>query len=213
MLIDVLNETLSSRLDSFVQETKAKPLEDETTNIDTHDTQDAITGDGVNALKEWTGKASATIVYDSTVDEFTDQGLFNKVRGKRNIALVVFTADGDVFGGFYNVAVTEQRKVFKGPDMFVFSFESRGRCETPQRFAVKKKVRIAKYVNFLKNNSYGSFINIGGGYGGFILGNEKSDTYCFDLSSGYVGVEGTTLTGKPNGERFTCTRLVAVRLQ
>ena len=35
--------------------------------------------DCVSALREWTGKATATVVYDSTVDEFTADRLFNKV--------------------------------------------------------------------------------------------------------------------------------------
>ena len=63
--------------------------------------------DRVNALKEWTRKAKETIIFDSTVDEFTFDGLFNKVKGKPNIAIIGFTTDGDVLGGFYSVAVTE----------------------------------------------------------------------------------------------------------
>ena len=64
--------------------------------------------DCVNALKEWTGKSCATIIYDSTVDEFTDQGLFDNVRAKANIATVAFTEDGDVFGCSDSVAVFAQ---------------------------------------------------------------------------------------------------------
>ena len=64
----------------------------------------------VNACKEWTGKTNATIIYDSAVDEFTSDGLFETVKGKRNIALIGFTTDGDVFGGFYSIAVTKQFK-------------------------------------------------------------------------------------------------------
>ena len=157
-------------------------------------------------------KASATIIYDSTKDPFTDQGLFDKIKGKRNIALIGFTDDGDVFGGFYNVAVTEQDKGFYDPNMFVFSFKSRWRCETPQRFVVKKKVRRYAYVKFYKNNYDGKFVDVGGLFGCFYLGNEQSDTYCHDLSSGYVGIKDNTLTGKSNYESFTCTRIVAVQL-
>ena len=92
---------------------------------------------GINALREWTGKSSATIIYDSTVDEFTADGLFNKVKGKKDIAVIGFTTDGDVFGGFYSVAVTRQDRNVYDPNIFVFSFESHGRCTTPQRFIVK----------------------------------------------------------------------------
>ena len=167
---------------------------------------------GISALKSWTGKASANIVYDSTVDPFTAQSLFDKVNGISNIALVAFTADGDVFGGFYNVAVTEQDRSFKDPNMFVFSFESHGRCHTPQQFAVKEEKKADKYVDFYKNGS-SSFVDVGGSSGYFYLGNDTSSgTCCYSLSSGFVGIEDTSLTGKPNGERFTCTRIVAVHL-
>ena len=91
--------------------------------------------DCINALKEWTGKARATKIYDSTVDEFTGNGNFNKVKGMPNIALVGFTTDGDVFGGFYSVAVTEQDEFLYDPNMFIFSFETHGRCNTPQKFS------------------------------------------------------------------------------
>ena len=166
----------------------------------------------INALKQWTGKADVTIVYDSVVDEFTDQGIFEKVKGKPNVALVATTTDGDVFGGFYSVAVTEQMKPFFDPDMFIFSFESRGRCETPKNFHVKENVRARTFVLFFKDDSEEWTVDIGGGVGWFYLGNETSDTWCSNLSLGFEGIEDGTLTGKPNGGNFTCARLVALHL-
>ena len=140
--------------------------------------------DCVDALKEWTGKERATVVYDSVVDEFTDECLFEKVKGKPNIALVGFTTDGDVFGGFYSVAVTEQYKVFFDPNMFAFSFESHGRCATPQRFFVKERLNENASVCFLHNDSNG-FVEFGvDGAGGFYLGNEASDSFCMEHVGG-----------------------------
>ena len=40
-----------------------------------------VTESGIRALKGWTGKASAKIIYGSRVDPFTDQGLSDKVKG------------------------------------------------------------------------------------------------------------------------------------
>ena len=116
----------------------------------------------VRALKQWTGKSNVKTLYDSTVDEFTDQGLFDKVKGKANIALVGFTSEGDVFGGFYHPAVAEQWQDFDDPNIFIFSFESHGRCMTPQRFLVKAEARMWKYVVFFKDDSYTRFVDIGG---------------------------------------------------
>ena len=173
--------------------------------------------DWVNALKEWTGKAKATIIYDSTVDEFTDNGIFNNVKGKQNIALVGFTSDGDVLGGFYSVAVTVQDWGFKDPDMFIFSFESHGRCMTPQRFPVKnERLKKFSFVGFWKNNSQG-FVNFGMGcVGGFYFGNEKSKSWCDNLSRCFEGLEDTTLTGKTGlntEDEHHCSRLVALQLE
>ena len=170
----------------------------------------------VNALKEWTGKAKATIIYDSTVDEFTHDGLFTKVRGKPNIAVVGFTTDGDMFGGFYSVAVTKQKMFFHDLNIFVFSFESHGRCETPQRFNVKKRLKKKAYAHFRKNLSGGfvAFRVYGGG--GFVLGNESSRSFCCDLSCGFEGLGDTTLTGKNSGYEgpfHHCTRLLAIQLE
>ena len=175
-----------------------------------------IMSKGVEALKEWTGKARVTIVYDSTKDPFTHDELFDKVKGKVDIAVVGFTSDGDVFGGFYSVAVTEQDKKFFDPNLFIFSFESHGRCETPQRFVVNEEWKEKAGVEFCKVDVFGWFVVFQGG-GLFHFGNEKSITYCHKLSRGFVGIEDTTLTGN-NGSAFEgpyhlCTRLVAIQLE
>ena len=80
------------------------------------------------------GKATAIIIIDTTFDDFTDGRLFVKAMDRENIALVWFTTDGDVFGVFFIFAVTKQNILFFNPTMFAFSFETNGRCETPQRF-------------------------------------------------------------------------------
>ena len=172
--------------------------------------------DCVNALKEWTGKTRATKIYDSTVDEFTNHCLFDKVKGKPNIAVVGFTTDGDVFGEFHSVAVTEQDKEFFDPSIFDFSFESHGRCMKTQRFLVKKLKKKA-LVQFCKNYSSG-FVAFGvDNAGGFFLGNEDSDSYCWVVSDAFEGLEDTTLTGKSGrfleGPYHHCARLVAIQLE
>ena len=120
-----------------------------------------------------------------------------------------------MFGGFYSVVVTEQGKENHDPNIFVFSFESHGRCETPQRFVLKKWVKEKAYVIFKKNNQYG-FVWFGM-YEGFYLGNERSDSYCKIMSGGFEGIQDTTLTGKSEGGPFGpfhhCTRLVAIQLE
>ena len=162
-----------------------------------------------NTLKEWTGKTTASVIYDSNVCPFTDKCLFQMVKGKPNVAIIATTKDGDVFGGFYNVAVTMQEKNFFDQDMFIFSFESHGRCKTPQRFVAKEDMMNFANVWFWKNDEYGRFVELNA-LGGFSLGNEKSKSCCSCLSRCFEGIEDTTLTGK---KYFTCCRLVAIQLE
>ena len=163
-----------------------------------------------NTLKEWTGKTVATIIFDSKVDPFTDECLFEKVKGKSNIAVIGITTDGDVFGGFYSVAVTEQDKALFDPNVFAFSFESHGRCENPQRFNAKLKWWRETGVVFYKNHPYGHFVQFEVCGSRFFLGNESSDLYCQDMSWGFEDIEDTTLSGNNYPEKFSCCRLVAI---
>ena len=176
-------------------------------------TQDSAMRGNAETLKEWTGKSRTTTIFDSTIDEFTDECLFQKVRDKPNIAVIATTTDGDVFGGYYNVAVTEQDEHFWDPNLFIFSFKSHGRCMTPQKFVVKKEWKKIANVKIFKDFSDGWFVMFfGGGGGGFSLGNEQSDTWCDSLSNGFEAIEDTTLTGK-NLYDFICCRLVAIQLE
>ena len=166
----------------------------------------------VTVLKRWTGKAHANVIFDSTVDEFTNNGLFAKTRGKPNVAVVGFTTDGDVFGGFYSCAVTKQVEWFNDPNIFAFSFESHGRCMTPQRFLVRERRRHSSYVCFNPGDANNGFVYFGE-YGGLGLGDERVDAWCGDLSREFEGLEDTTLSGKNGHGCFHhCTRLLAVQL-
>ena len=173
----------------------------------------------VNALKQWTGLSRATVIFDSTVDEFTDDGIFNKTKGKKNVAVIGFTTEGDVFGAFYSRAVTQQDVLFYDSDIFAFSFESHGRCMTPQRFVLREEFKRDVLVQFCKNHWSGFFCfgygHVGGG--SFWLGDERSYCYCFNLSRVFEGIQDTTLTGKNGGCRkgpyLHCTRLVAIQFE
>ena len=72
---------------------------------------------------------------------------------------------GDVFGAFYSVAVTKQEEDFYDPSVFAFSFESHGRCMTPQRFPVKVSAKSWALISSLKPSrtafSVERFSNIG----------------------------------------------------
>ena len=90
--------------------------------------------------------ANMTDVSNRTFDECTDECIFQTVKGKPNVAIVVFTA-GDVFGGYSSVVVTERGKLFDDAKMFIFSFTFHWLCMSPQRFDVKECVKVHAGVN------------------------------------------------------------------
>ena len=146
-------------------------------------------------LRAWSGKHTARTVFDSDVDEFTVDGLFDKLRGKRNVALVVVTEDGDVFGVFYRVAVTEQWKTFFDPNIFIFSFESHGRCRRGQRFVAAPELTGDVGVEFGRFDPDGWLVLVSGCSGALYLGNDWMNTHGYELSGDFEGLEDTTLTG------------------
>ena len=122
------------------------------------------------------------------LDEFKAVEVFEKVKGKQNVAIIATTTDGNTFGEFYSVAVTDQDKTSKDLNMFIFSFESHRRFETPQRFSVKEKWMGDAGVWFDAYNWYGWFVRFDGALGWVFLGNEKSKTFCVDPSRGFENI-------------------------
>ena len=170
--------------------------------------------DRVNALKEWTGLSNVTVLFDSMTNEFSHAGLFNTINGKSNVAVIGFTTDGDVFGGYYTLAETAQDNVVFDPTMFAFSFESHGRCATPKKFVPKGTGSARVWVH--SDYALGFMTFVGNADGWFILGNERSTSACNRLSTGFEDLEDTTLTGNARVGDFLnphhCCRLIAVQL-
>ena len=170
---------------------------------------------GVVALKEWAGKSRASLVYDSRADPFTPDGLFAKIRDRPNVALITCTTDGDVFGCFYTMPVKVAGKSYLDPNMFIFSFESHGRCATPQRFMVKADMR-GKADVYVRKSTDSVLVSFGkpGGCSGFTR--EKVPAVCRGMSTVWEGIQDTTLTGRTavgkETNPFFCARVVALQL-
>ena len=169
----------------------------------------------LSQLQRWTGANSARLVFSSLDTPCTADALFARIADKPNVAVIGFTTDGDVFGGFYSVAVTETDRYFYDPDMFAFSFESHGRCMTPQRFAVKPACRQRSAVWVYSQDPRG-FIYFGVDCTYFTLGNQQSNSLCQNVSHAFASLRDTTLTGT-NGSYLVgpfhhCVHLLAVQL-
>ena len=126
------------------------------------------------------------------------------------------TADGDVFGGFYSVAIDAAKKHNPDTRLFLFSFESHGRCMTPQRFVVKGDTRGS--VRSMDDDPHG-FVAFSTFKAPGILwfGDVESECWTHRLSQGFEGLTDTTLTGITgrghDGPYYRCCCLVAFQMR
>ena len=80
----------------------------------------------VDALKQWTGKTSATVLNHSTAEESTNNGNLEgiKIKEERRDRCIHDCRASD---GFDDVAVIEQNMVIREPNPYISSFVSHGR--------------------------------------------------------------------------------------
>ena len=168
---------------------------------------------GLQALKGWTQKQNATIIFDSSYDPFVFNVFHERVMNVQDVAVVGFTSEGCVFGGFFHRPVGVVNVQVEDPHVFAFSFASRGACETPQQFVPPDVLQAVSPpgVRLMTNDS--GFIRFSvGGVQGFSLGNQQSKTSSSECSIGFRGMNDEILSGKPGKSKYTCVRLVALRL-
>ena len=161
---------------------------------------------GLAYLGELLGRTTSMAVYDSLTDAFTAETLFTRLANKPNVAVIGFTDDNDVFGGFFPEPLRMIDETY-----YVVSVQTRGRA-SPRVFRVHSDRTGQACVTVCSNNREG-FIHFGvTGYGGFWLGNTESHTHCYSLSQAFQEIDDTTLTDAAFPEErlyFRNTRLVA----
>ena len=102
----------------------------------------------IEALKQWTGTSTATTLYDSDVECFSNRAVMDALQGRPNIALVAISTDGDVFGGFHSRPVRRRSPHANDPDIFLFSFRAYGSRDAPQRFVASREKRDRALVRY-----------------------------------------------------------------
>ena len=178
------------------------------------DEQDLLTvQQNVKVLKEWAGKETAELVYDSATCDFSHDA-FNACFRSPSNAVVGITEDGDVFGGFVSVVVRQVNNFTTDPVHFILSLASHRRCAVPQRWAINPEKQ-ATAVRLFDTTS-ASFVRFGGGSNeGRLVLRGKERSFCCNLSESYVGLEDLWLSGK-NGNNNSglvhLRRLFVIRL-
>ena len=163
----------------------------------------------VPVLKTWTGAQSADVVFDS-VEDGEDSWTFNAtLEGKAPVAVLCWTEDGDAFGVMFTEPV-EGKCVSRHP-FSVCSFESHGRCITPQRFSMNP-ARVDQCEVQLRQDRNGICLLCRSGDASLLLQDGRRMSRGVGLGRLFSGMEDTTLVGLSRGAPFRCVRLVVVHL-
>ena len=156
----------------------------------------------VTTLREWVGGTAPKKLYDSTVDEFTADAFIQSLYNRRRVVMLETTTVGDVFGVAINPPFTPQDERLSDPSAFLFSFESHGRCATPQRFAASHELRLGLQVALYHQHTCGFLCVWANGGGEVYFGGERSSSFCSDLDQVFEPIGAKTLTGNNGFYRF-----------
>ena len=117
-----------------------------------------------------------------------------RVRGKRNVAVMGFTTAGDVFCRFHSVVVTRE-DIVKAPNAFA-SFKSHGRCATPQGFVVKTSEGRDLPLLFEQDSVWTFAIGLGcGPFLCFVVIRGFVPSVCHKMTKPFEGIQETMLMG------------------
>ena len=160
-------------------------------------------------LKEWTGKARSSVVYDSTVDEFTADRLFNKVGASKMWHSSGSQRTATCLGG--SSVLLWNNKASCSSSRTCLSFRSIARAvRDSAAVRLEEEADEEGARRILEEQQQWAVFWFYGCEGWFYLGDDKSDTFGSQVSHCFVRTEDITLTGEVWG-RFICCRLVSVQ--
>ena len=166
-------------------------------------------------LQAWVGMTAMQVLFDSDVDEFVAETVGPKILGRDHLAVVGILPTGDVFGAAFSLPIPQSDEMVYDPSMFAFSFQSNGRCLTPQRFLVCPEWRHESCLQFYANDKRGFFQFWVWLKSCFWLGCETSNCFNFNLDNCFETLEERTLTGMNydcEPPFYHCARLMVVQL-
>ena len=124
-------------------------------------------------LEEWTKLKCGEIIFNSDVDDWNNQKVFNsRVFGKEHLVVICEDFKGNKFGGFINATVGKiwsdrEKECIKDPQSFLFSLKSNGRLKGMMKFESIEEggAEITLFKHDDPDENWSSIINFG--YGDF----------------------------------------------
>ena len=112
--------------------------------------QTKLTENEIQQLEKWTKLKCSEIVFDSNVDDWSQNTseLNRKIKGKKQLIFLIEDEDGEKFGYYLNSQVDTYYNQTKNTDnkSFEFNLESHGRLDYPMKFEIKNLYRGGCYL-------------------------------------------------------------------
>ncbi|KAL7714626.1 TLDc domain-containing protein [Entamoeba marina] len=159
-------------------------------------------------FKEWSQKEKCTIIYDSNVqNKALNQSFNNKLLNKNNLFIVNFDKNNNVFGVFLKdsiktIGITNQHQ------SFIFSLKTGDVVDRPMMW----KLNDGCYSNIQLFENEDILYQIGESSGFTIYKVGMNESYCFDLSLGFKGIEDDDLTNS-NYEEYVVERIIVLEMK
>ena len=168
-------------------------------------------------LEEWTSLKCGDIVFDSNVDDWSeDISVFNKrIIGKKQLVFLIEDEDNEIFGYYFNTEVVEKCYVNQETDSnsIQFNLQSKNnRLKQPMKFEIKDLVWGGIW---LYGKGDGDLIILGDIY--LRKENKKNISCCYQNEDNfdYHGIENALCGKEPNNERmfFTPKRILVIQMK
>ena len=147
----------------------------------------------INALLQWTHKTGFSVLFNSQTEPFFAHNILYRTMLMSDIVYIVITAGGDVFGVYYEKPLGGLDIQVNDPSIFMFSFESHGRCAKVKRFALKSYRADDAFVMLHRNSR--RIFTVGCGHAELSLYDTRTTSYTNNLSWMFWDMDNRTLTG------------------
>ena len=170
-------------------------------------------------LEEWTGLECGEILFDSDVDNWSENTTnFNeKIIGKKQLSFIIEDEDEEIFGYYLNTQVVEKYNQNQSTDSksFLFNLQSNNnRLQSPMKFEIKD-LEYGGITLHTKLNQF-DLINLGDIY--LYKEARKNKSYCNQTEDrfDYHGIEkavcGKQKSGR-KGEHFKPKRILVIQMK
>ena len=166
----------------------------------------------IKQLKEWSELNEVEVLFDSRIHswEKSTSEFGTKVKGKKNVAIIIEDMDGNIFGGYIVEEIGEQNVWVEDFNAFLFSIESNRRIPQPTKYPIKGDK--AKHAFLIFDDDFEYLFQFGYGYDIVVCKQNHSTNFnsgVNETSFGFQKIKNPLCSGKT----FVASRIVALEMK